>query len=180
MSTVVMTVIGPDRPGLVDRLSALIAEQGGNWERSEVARLADRFAGVVVVTIDESRADSLIQALAAFDAEGLLHVTAERSDVSDVNVAGSFVKMEVTGHDRPGIVQEISHVLALAGVSIERLETDTLSASQSAELLFSAKALLAVPPDVDQSELRESLESLSNELMIDFADAHEAHTAAVD
>lgn len=185
MATVVMTVIGPDRPGLVDRLSTLIAEQGGNWERSEVARLADKFAGVVVVTIDEARVDRLIGALEAFDAEGVMHVVAERSSAGPqagpgaAHEAPAFVRLEVTGHDRPGIVREISHVLALAGVSIEKLETDTVSASQSADTLFHARALLAVPPEVEQHGLRDALEALSDELMIDFADERLVDTATV-
>ena len=45
MATLVLTVIGRDRPGLVDTLSGVVAEHGGNWEESRMAHLADRFAG---------------------------------------------------------------------------------------------------------------------------------------
>ena len=43
MSSVVLTVIGRDRPGLVDALSRVVAEHGGNWEESRMSHLADQF-----------------------------------------------------------------------------------------------------------------------------------------
>jgi len=47
----VLTVIGDDRPGLVEALSHVVAEHHGNWSESRMAHLADKFAGIVTVTV---------------------------------------------------------------------------------------------------------------------------------
>jgi glycine cleavage system regulatory protein len=77
------------------------------------------------------------------------------------------VRLEMTGQDRPGILREISHALVTRGISIEELETECLSASWSGEVIFRATAELQVPADLPTERLREVLESLGNELMID-------------
>ena len=63
MTTLVLTVIGDDRSGLVSMLSGVIAQHGGSWERSQMARLAGKFAGIVMVSVPDDRADALIDAL---------------------------------------------------------------------------------------------------------------------
>jgi len=55
--SLVLTVIGPDRPGLVESLSQAIAQQEGNWLESRMARMAGQFAGILRVNIEEERAE---------------------------------------------------------------------------------------------------------------------------
>ena len=59
----VLTVIGEDRPGLVEALAQLISEHEGSWHESRMAKLAGHFAGVVQVHLPERHADGLIAAL---------------------------------------------------------------------------------------------------------------------
>ena len=47
----VMTVIGQDRPGLVESVAALVAENGGNWLESRMSRLGGHFAGILRVEV---------------------------------------------------------------------------------------------------------------------------------
>ena len=75
--------------------------------------------------------------------------------------------LELVGQDRPGIVHDIAHALAVHGVSIEELSTETRSASMGGGQLFEARATLAVPPDVALDDLRTGLEALADELMVD-------------
>ena len=77
------------------------------------------------------------------------------------------VKLELVGHDRPGIVRDLSGSLAQRGVSIEELETQVASAAMSGESLFKVKAVLAVPEGLPNDELRRGLEALANEMMVD-------------
>ena len=76
-------------------------------------------------------------------------------------------QLELVGQDRVGIVQEISSALARHGVSIEKLHTQSESASMSGETLFRARAELRVPNDLDMEALQQSLELLADELMVD-------------
>ena len=58
--TLVLTVIGPDRTGLVQSVAERITAVGGNWEESRMARLAGQFAGILRVTVDSARTDELV------------------------------------------------------------------------------------------------------------------------
>jgi glycine cleavage system regulatory protein len=163
----VLTVIGPDRPGLVSVLSDTIAAGGGNWLDSRMASLAGQFAGILLLDVESHRADELRAALQQLDGSGL-RLVVEQSPV-DAAAAnnGRVLKLELVGHDRPGIVRDISRVLAENQVSIADFHTDRSSASFSGESMFKATALLYLPTRLDVNALKRALESLANELMVD-------------
>ena len=75
------------------------------------------------------------------------------------------------GHDRPGIVSDLSSALAKLGVSIDELQTQVASAAMSGDELFKVKALLAVPAEVSNATMRQALEDLANEMMVDLETA---------
>ena len=51
MVSLVMTVIAPDRPGLVEALAATVASHQGNWVESRMAHLAGQFAGILHIEV---------------------------------------------------------------------------------------------------------------------------------
>ena len=167
MTSLVLTLIGSDRPGLVEALASTVAEQGGNWLESRMAHLAGKFAGVLRVEVPDERADALSAALAQLEARGL-KVQVERSADAPIpaSAARRFMLVELEGLDRPGLVREIALVLAERGVNIEELVTDRSTAPMSGELLFRSRAWVHVPPGVDASELRGRLERLAGDLMV--------------
>ena len=66
-------------------------------------------------------------------------------------------------------MREVSHALATRGVNVEELQTECSSAPMSGETLFRARARLRLPPDLAEDALRETLEKLADELMVDVA-----------
>jgi glycine cleavage system regulatory protein len=174
MSTsLVLTVIADDRPGIVERLADAILEAGANWEESRMARLSGKFAGLLRVNVDDARADALTRSLAAFNGPDLTIVVG-RTSVADAGTLRAL-RLELIGNDRPGIIRDISRVLAQQQVNIEELETDVVSAPMSGELLFRARAYLRVPARLTTDALRRQLESLAGELMVDLDLAEGEH-----
>lgn len=167
-TSLVVTLIGADRPGIVSLLSDCARGFGANWAESRMASLAGQFAGMVHFEVPAENAEALAAALRGLGAAGL-SVTIARSDAVPAPGARRIVRLELVGHDRPGIVRDLSASLAERGVSIEELHTEIVSAAMSAEHLFKVKALLAVPPAVSDAELRRGLEELANEMMVDLA-----------
>lgn len=165
-TSLVLTVIGPDKPGLVEMLAQTITENGGNWLESGMSRLAGKFAGILITEVPATQADALINALTALESQGL-KVTAERSDSPNVAGPTQSFTLELVGHDKPGIVRDISSVLAKHHVNVERLSTELVSGSMSAELLFKADAELLAQADLDLDELQESIEAIASDLMVD-------------
>jgi glycine cleavage system regulatory protein len=165
MATLVLTVLGDDRPGLVSALSGPVSRHGGSWERSEMSRLAGKFAGIVVVSVPPDRREALVADLTRLRAEGL-QVSVEGADEPQ-ELPVQRLHLELLGADRPGIVAEISAALAEAGVSIEELSTDVRDAPMAGGTLFEARAALHAPPGSDTDALRKVLEALADELMVE-------------
>jgi len=159
----VLTVIGDDRPGLVGELSALISLHQGNWLESAMSQLAGKFAGIVKIEIAADRAATL---KAELDRLTGLRVTAEITTPQERGQA-RLLKLSLVGHDRIGIVREVSQVLARHAVNVEKLTTHTSSAAMSAATLFHAQAELRAAPELDLQLLTKELEQISNDLMVD-------------
>jgi glycine cleavage system regulatory protein len=164
-TSLVLTVIGDDEPGIVEKLADRILAADANWEESRMARLAGKFAGLLRVSVEADRADALEAGLRTLNA-GSLAIVVQRSTeptAEPVRVVG----LQLIGNDHPGIIRDISRVLASRGVNIDALETDLTSAPMSGETLFSARAHLRIPSSVSLDDLRLRLEALAGELMVD-------------
>ena len=169
VQSLVLTVIGDDRHGLVEALATAISRHRGNWLESSMSHLAGKFAGIVCVSVEAADVEALKSAL-----HGLagLRVTAEASsagsgDAEPASTGQRRLKLSLVGHDRIGIVREVSQVLARHAINVEALNTHTASAPMSAAILFHANAELTASAKLDASALTAELEQLSNELMVD-------------
>lgn len=168
-ATLVITLIGDDRPGLVGRVSSIVQAHGGNWVDSRMAHLAGQFAGIVRLEVSEERAEALRDALGDLGSEGLaVSVAVELGDAQREGVGDSVTAdLEVVGQDRPGIVAEVSRVLGELGVNVEELRTGCESAAWSGEALFRATARLSVSSRTGLDVVREALEAIASDLMVD-------------
>ncbi len=165
MTALVLTLIGDDRTGLVNTIATAVSDHGGNWEKSQMAELSGKFAGIVLVTIPDERVDEFTRALDPL--QGLLDVTVQLAGGDSSPTDVRHLTLDLLGSDRPGIVSEISAVLAAHGVNIESMATATREAPMAGGLLFEATAELELPANVDVEALRDALEELANELMVD-------------
>jgi len=166
MTDLVLTLIGPDRPGLVEAVAEIVAAHGGNWLESRMAHLAGKFAGILRIEVSAEKAAALQSALAELDSRGL-KVAGEPSGAAGSATSGRTLDLELVGLDRPGIVREISQLLASSGANVEELSTDRTSAPMSGEMLFQAKARVRLPSNADLASLRTALERLASDLMIE-------------
>jgi len=165
-TSLIVTAIGADRPGIVSMLSDRAQGFGANWAGSRMTNLAGQFAGMVHFEVPALNAEPLAQALRGLEASGLRVVIA-KVETPPAPAGRRMVRLELTGLDRPGIVRDLSRRLAEQGVSIDDLHTEIVGASSSAEHLFKVKALLVVPESLSNETLRRSLDALANELMLD-------------
>jgi glycine cleavage system regulatory protein len=165
MSDLVLTLIGPDRPGIVEAIAEPIARHGGNWLESRMAHLAGKFAGILRLEVPDAKEAALSAALRELE-QGGLKLTIEAGPPDAAPVPTRIRELELMGLDRPGIVREISGALKDHGVNIEELTTDRTSAPMSGELLFRTRARVTFPPSGDPERLRRRLEELAADLMV--------------
>ena len=164
----VMTVIGEDRPGLVDSVAGLVAEHGGNWLESRMSRLGGQFAGILRVEVPGENEAALVAGLKKLASRGLTVVVHPDQRQTPVGPARESV-LEIVGQDRPGIVREISHALASFGVNVEELQTECASAAMSGETLFKARARLSLPESCDTAQIRQKLERIAADLIVEIS-----------
>lgn len=163
---VILSVTASDRPGLTKALADAVHAAGGNWLESHLSRLGGRYVGSVLVELDEDAIPRLEQEARAVDAVGLgvsLVAVDERAAAAAPTLA-----IELLGQDRPGIVREVTTVLAGLGVNIDSLETELRSSAWSGEPLFAAQLDVALPDGVTTDQVQDALEAISGELMVDF------------
>ena len=144
MTSLVLTFVGDDRPGLVNAISEKVVEFDGTWLESRSVRLAGKFAGVVLVRVPDENLIPLESALAKLAPSGL-RVSIDRGGAAEAEKPGRVVTLEIVGHERPGIVRDVTQALTGLGVNIEefmsRLEGEPFTGRE----MFRANARLGVP-----------------------------------
>jgi glycine cleavage system regulatory protein len=165
-TSIVLTFIGHDRPGLVSRISENIAAAGGSWLDSRLARLAGEFAGIVLIGVSEPNVAGLMGALSSLEEAGL-RITVERSSAAPVATRFRIFDLQLIGHDRPGIVRDVTQALRQLGANIEAFTSDIESAPFTGETMFRATARLQVPDAVTSEEVQKVLERIAGEIMVD-------------
>ncbi|MDX5363002.1 MAG: hypothetical protein LPJ91_02445 [Pseudazoarcus pumilus] len=166
-TSLVVSVVGPDKPGIVRKVSDCAQAAAVNWADSHMTSVAGQFAGIVHLQVSPDDAETVMDALRKLENDGL-QITIARSDARPVPAGRRLVHLELAGPDRPGIVRRLSTALAERGVSIENLDTEIVGKDNEPHV-FKVHAQLVVPTALADEALRSTLESVGNELMVDIA-----------
>jgi glycine cleavage system regulatory protein len=161
-----MTVIGADRPGLVQLVASRVADHGGNWLESRMCHLGGQFAGIARVEVPAERVQELRLALQRLDQAGL-RVAVDSGEGPAPVAPGTAATIELVGHDRPGILRQVTGVLAAHGVNVEELSSECVSAPMGGGNLFQARVRVLVPVAVRLDAVRADLEKIAADLMVD-------------
>ncbi len=166
--SLVMTIIGRDRPGLVESVASLVADHGGNWLESRMSRLGGQFAGILRVEVPAGNEQKLVNALKALDRKGVA-VTVQPDTTAPAPEPARLESLDIVGQDRPGIIRQISRALAEQGVNVEELHSERASAAMSGETLFRAHAKLSIPASCDPANIRKKLEQIAEDLIVEIS-----------
>lgn len=160
-----MTIIGADRPGLVELISTCVTDNGGNWAESRLDLLDGQFAGLVRVTLPADRVEACLHALDVLKAHGLHVVARPAREVTDGQ--GMIVTLEVSGRDRPGIVHALAVVLAEHQANIRQFSSECVEPAQGEAAIFQARATIHVPAASSLAALRHGIERVAAELPLE-------------
>ncbi|KFG90851.1 Amino acid-binding ACT domain protein [Sphingobium herbicidovorans NBRC 16415] len=163
---VILTVVGSDRPGLTRAIAEAVYAAGGNWLESHLSRLGGKYVGSVLVELPEDRLHELEAAVRGIDAMGIKIDIIAAADAEERS--GLSLAIEIVGQDRPGIVREVTSALAKLDVNIDDFLTRIERSAWSGAPLFRANVQIALPTGLSTDEVREALEAISGEIMVDF------------
>lgn len=161
----VLSIIGNDKPGLVESLAATVKEHNGNWLESRMANLAGKFSGIVLVSVAATKAEDFEQAVEELKNLGLSVRATPTEAIAETGRHNSQISL--VANDRPGILNELSSVLANLTVNVEELTTDCSPAPMSGDLLFNAKLKVSIPDSLNDADLRTAIEGLADDLMVE-------------
>ncbi|KXI26985.1 glycine cleavage system protein R [Paraglaciecola hydrolytica] len=163
MKPLIFTLVGPDKPGLISNLSKAVFERGGNWLGSNFSHMAGHFAGFVHIDLPAEKHDELI---ALFDQHPDLRIHLVSAQAAVIQ-GQQTAQINIMGNDKAGIVQELTRVLNQFNLNIMQFDSSCTSAPNWGSPLFKAKAIVEIAPDVELVSLREALENIANDLMVD-------------
>ncbi|MFJ7565600.1 ACT domain-containing protein [Herminiimonas sp. NPDC097707] len=167
-TSLVVSIVGTDRHGIVRSLAERAQRYGANWAASRMSRLAGEFAGMVHFEVPHENADALANALRGLESSGLQVVVA-KSNGAEVSDAIKSVELELIGDDRVGIVSSLTKILAERNVSVESIHTEIVRSGVSGKQTFKIGAHLLVPAKLSVDDLRQELGTLAHEMTVDIA-----------
>ena len=164
-----MTIIGPDRTGLVEPVARVVADHGGNWLESRMCRLGGEFAGILRIEAAGRKTPAPAARRPANDSKPRPY----RSSSAPTKAATAATKGEPSNQTRncrtptAGLVREITSALVRANVNVEEFSSECVSAPMSGETLFKAAARLQLPERCDLAALKTDLEKIAADLLVD-------------
>ena len=162
MQHLVISFICPDRAGIVNSLSSIIKQHQGNWQSSSMHHLSGFFAGIIEIAVTEKNSQALIDDIKAIDGINAQVAIAKTEKANEQKT----IILELTANDRAGIIQDISSVIHHNKGNLLKLVSRQNNAPHSGQLMFSAKATVAVN-DTNEDKLIAALENLADDLMVD-------------
>lgn len=163
----VLSAVGTDQVGLMERISRFIQECDANIEDSRMAVFSGEFAIIMLITGSE---------------DGLKNIEASQNELAEITGLNIFMRrpsekkysepmvpcrLTASSLDHPGIVHRLTSQLAQSGINIESMETKSYAAPMSATPMFRFEAIISVPGRINLPLLRMDLQSIGEEENID-------------
>ena len=170
MAQLIITAVGPDRPGIVGELTGHLHAAGGNILDSRMVNLRGQFAMMILLECSSDAAGKLTNDLPAIAQRMALSLDVIPQDAAAAarpHVAGLPYRLKTYSMDQPGIVARLTGVLRALGVNIEDLEARQESAAFAGSPLFLTEMRITVPTTVPLGKLRSELDVAANELNCD-------------
>lgn len=163
----ILTAVGPDRVGLVEKISAFITRFGCNIEDSKMAVFCGEFAVIVLITGASGDLVKLAGACRELESETGLLFSIKTPAARQPGASLLPYRLVASSMDHPGIVHKLSGALSAFGVNIESMETKTYAAPVSGTPIFRLEALLSVPAETNLNRLKERFAAIQREENID-------------
>lgn len=163
MKPMIFTLVGKDKRGLIESLAQTVFDLGGNWLGSNFSHMAGHFAGFVEIRLPVEHQTELMQRFAKHPDLSIKLLVGEADAVS----AEQTAQVDIMGNDRPGIVQDVTGILSRFNINIVTFDSKCVSAPNWGGQLFKAKAMIGIEPAFNLDELRDALENIADDLVVD-------------
>ncbi|MDH5736909.1 MAG: glycine cleavage system protein R [Gammaproteobacteria bacterium] len=163
---IVITAVGKDRPGIVNDVSKVILNLGGNISDSHMSVLGGEFALHALVSGAEQAIASIEKELTTMQNQYGLSILIKHTEPKQA-IASSLLLIKVVSLDQPGIVHEISDYLADRSINIEEMETSSYAAAHTGTQMFQLDIQARAPDALDIDQFCDRFVEFCNEISLD-------------
>jgi len=164
---IVLSAIGTDRPGVVNDLSKVVLDCGGNIEESRMTALGSEFAVLLLISGNWHTLTKLRAALDKLTSSGGLEINIRKTAMRADQQNCMPYAIDVVSLDQPGIVFNLSNFFAARSIEISDLATRQYAAAHTGAPMFSVQLTIGVPQEVSISQLRDDFLELCDHLNLD-------------
>lgn len=165
-SSLVLSVLAPDRPGIVEKISQLVSKHEGSWFNSRLSRIGGWFGGLVEVSVSQKQIGPFTRALEELGASDGIKIVTKTSTEERPKPRFQFV-VEILGNENPGVIERISVAFNSRQINVDELRTRFYSAPISGVPVFKAQLTGAVRQSESLEGLRNLLEGIASDMMVD-------------
>lgn len=167
-TNIVFTLTGTDRIGIVEEVTKVFLNLGGNVETSRMSRLGGEFAILLLVSMPREQLPGLEEAIGQLTDQGYkVTIGQTKQSYAETHPGWLPYQIEVLGADHEGIIYQIAHDLSLRGINIEAMDTETTMAPVSGSPLFSMTARVVIPPKLTGKGWEDALTAIGKSLNVD-------------
>lgn len=163
----VISALGSDQPGIVNKLSSVILAQQCNIADSRMTVLGGEFAIILLVNGNSSQIAQLEQQLAQEQQPLGLTITCRHTQRRDEVDQCQPCTVEAVALDHPGIVQRLAAFFSDRNINIDNLHTNSYPAAHTGTTMFRLQMHINLPKDNDINALREQFIDFCEEMNID-------------
>ena len=163
----ILTAVGPDKIGLVEKISEFVLKQGCNIEDSKMAVFCGEFALILLISGESRQLLNIANTYNELATQTRLNIGIKAPSRKEHEESALPYNLAVSCMDHPGVVHRISTTLSKQGVNIESMETETYAAPVSGTPIFRLEAILSVPARVNVNGLRNRFAEIESEENID-------------
>lgn len=169
MQNVIITLVGKDRPGIVETVATFVFEANGNWLSSSLSKMAGQFAGIIQVQLPAEKITEVEDKIEQLE---FLQCLIKVDDNDTTEQALKYFNIDIMGNDKPGIIQEVSAALAQVGASVVKLQSSCEPAPNWGGDLFKAHIVVAIDEHTDSDHISDRLEAIANDLVVELDLVH--------
>lgn len=164
---IVLSAIGTDRAGVVNDLSKVILDCGGNIEESRMTALGSEFAMLLLVSGNWHTLNKLETSLDKLAKKRELTINIKKTGERERADKAVPYAVDVVSLDQPGIVFQLAHFFASREVEIADMATRSYAAAHTGSPMFSVQMNVNVPGSVHLAQLRDEFLELCDQMNLD-------------
>jgi len=164
---IVISAIGTDRTGVVQDLTKVVLNCGGNIEESRMTTLGSEFAMLLLVSGNWHTLSRLEQGLEKLSEKDDLSISIKQTHEKPPSADRMPYAVDIVALDQQGIVFNLANFFASRDIEIADVATRSYPAAHTGAQMFSVQMAINVPSSIHVAQLREEFLDVCDRLNLD-------------